>query len=291
MKNFTKIAIAYDFDGTLAKGNIQENSYIPDQLNMSKKEFWAEVSNLAKTHKMDDILAYMYLLISKAKENNSSYTKATLKKHGKNVKYFDGVESYFKLINNYAKKKNIKIDHYIISSGTKEMIEGTSIAKHFENIFASSFMCDANDVPQWPAVAINYTSKTQFLFRINKGIFDISDSQKINVYMEESERPMPFSNMIYIGDGLTDVPSMNLVKLMGGNSIGVYDHKKKGTKEKVKLLLDQDRVNYVAPADYTDNSPLVTIIKSIIDRIASIYSVKEYSDMNIAKKKRTAKHA
>ena len=276
-KKTVKIAIAYDFDGTLAKGNIQENSYIPDQLNMSKNDFWNEVGNLADAHKMDQILAYMYLLISKAKENDASYTKTTLRKHGKTVKYFDGVETYFNLINEYAKQKNVKIAHYIISSGTKEMIEGTSISKYFEHIFASSFMYDANNVPLWPAMAINYTSKTQFLFRINKGVLDISDNTRINEYMKESERPIPFSNIIYIGDGLTDVPSMKLVKSMGGNSIGVYDADKKGTKGKVQILLEQDRVNYVVPANYKESSPLVKIIKTIIDNIASTYSVKEYA--------------
>lgn len=276
-KKLTTVAIAYDFDGTLAKGNIQENSYIPEQLNMSKNDFWTEVRNHAKMHQMDEILAYMYLLLFKAKGKDASYTKRTLRKHGKSVKYFSGVKNYFKLINDYAKTKGIKIAHYIISSGTKEMIEGTDIARYFDYIFASSFMYDANDVPQWPAIAINYTNKTQFLFRINKGIQDISDNQTINEYMPESERPIPFSNIIYIGDGLTDVPAMKLVKSMGGNSIGVYDSEKKGTKTKVELLLRQDRVNYVVPANYDEGSPLIKIIKSIIDRIASIASVKEYS--------------
>lgn len=277
-KKHTTVAIAYDFDGTLAKGNIQENSFIPD-LGMNKKDFWAEVQKMSKKHEMDQILAYMYLLITKAKEKGKSFNKRSLIAHGKDVTYFRGVETYFNIINQYAKSKSINLEHFIISSGTKEMIEGTTIKRNFKFIYASSFLFDQHDVPIWPALAINYTTKTQFLFRINKGILNSWDNSKINEYTPEEDRTIPFENMIYIGDGLTDVPAMKLVKDRGGISIGVYtphSHKKK----EVTKLLKENRVNYVVTADYSEESDLVAVIKSLIDRIAAKSSVSKHAKMS-----------
>ncbi len=182
MRKNSIIAIVYDFDGTLAQGNIQENSFIPD-LGLTKEVFWNDVKDLAKQQEMDEILAYMYMLVSKATPNNNvKINRKSFQEHGKKVKYFKGVENYFGMINTYAKSKNIKLEHYIISSGTKEMIKGTSIAKNFNQIYASSFMYDQHDVAIWPAMAINYTTKTQFLFRINKGIKDAWSNDKINKF-------------------------------------------------------------------------------------------------------------
>lgn len=273
-KKYTTIAIAYDFDGTLARGNIQENSFIPN-LGMSKEKFWEEVDHIAKKHEMDQILAYMYLLINKAKAtDNVKIDKKSLSDHGKNVDYVDGVETYFDRINQYAKSQNIKIKHYIISSGTKEMIEGTSIAKYFEFIFASSFKYDQHNIAEWPAIAINYTTKTQYLFRINKGIKNAWDNSEINKYTPEEERPIPFKNMIYIGDGLTDVPAMKMINYQGGYSIGVYT---KGYKKNAYKLLAENRVTYVAKADYQKDSELDNIIKAIIDRISARQRVAKYA--------------
>jgi len=183
-KKYTVVAIVYDFDGTLAKGNIQDNSFIPSIEIKRKENFWDDVHALSKKDDMDEILAYMFLLITKASENGKvKFGKKALKEHGKKARYFDGVEDYFDRINQYAKAKEIKLEHYIISSGTKEMLEGTTIAKQFKKIYASSFKYDQNDIPVWPAVAINYTTKTQFLFRINKGIEEIWDNTKINEYI------------------------------------------------------------------------------------------------------------
>lgn len=283
-KKYTKVAIAYDFDGTLAKGNIQENSFIP-HLGIKKEDFWKEVQNTAHSNEMDEILAYMFCLVQKAKSGGKvKVDKSSLKNHGKSVQYFDGVEDFFPRINKYAKEKNIELHHYIISSGTKEMIEGTTIAKNFKYIYASSFKYDQHDVPEWPAMAINYTTKTQFLFRINKGIESASDNSKINTYTPESERPIPFEYMIYIGDGLTDVPAMKLVKDQGGTSIGVYCPNTRG-KSKVEQLLAEDRVNYVAPARYTENSDIERIVKATVNRIFEKESVGGFSKLNKDKHK------
>jgi 2-hydroxy-3-keto-5-methylthiopentenyl-1-phosphate phosphatase len=260
----------------LAKGNIQENSFIPD-LGMKKSDFWDEVKQLTKENEMDEILAYMFLLISKAKTHGGiKFDRKSLTAHGKDVSYFDGVEEFFDRINEYARQKHIKLEHYIISSGTKEMIEGTSIKKHFKTIYASSFKYDQNDVPEWPAIAVNYTTKTQFLFRINKGINNAWDNAKINTYVPKEKRPVPFERMIYIGDGLTDVPAMKLVKDQGGTSIGVYAPKSR-KKSAVQKLLTEKRVSYVAPANYSDGSELDQIIKATIDQASSISSVLKYA--------------
>ena len=272
----SKIAIVYDFDGTLAKGNIQDNSFIPD-LGIEKSKFWEEVNQLTRENNMDQILAYMYKLIEEAKKTGCKYDKKSLAEHGKTVQYFGGVEDYFNRINCYASQHDTSIDHYIISSGTKEMIEGTSIAAKFKYIYASSFLYDQHGIPLWPALAINYTTKTQFLFRINKGIETIWDNKRINQYIPENERPMPFKNMIYIGDGLTDVPAMKMVKSQGGNSIGVYAPKSH-QKQEVKKLLEQDRINYYAPADYSKGSQLNDIIQKLITQIsAREYLLKNYT--------------
>ena len=272
----TRVAIAYDFDGTLAKGNIQENSFIPD-LGVSKKVFWKEVKEISREHEMDEVLAYMYLLLKKARASGTVlFNKDSLKAHGKNVSYFNGVEGYFKRINQYAKAQKINLEHYIISSGTKEMIEGTSIARHFKYIYASSFKYDQNGVPDCPALAINYTIKTQFLFRINKGIENAWDNSKINKFTPENNRPIPFKHMIYVGDGLTDVPAMRMVKSQGGISIGVYAPNTQH-KSKVENLLKENRVSYVAAADYSEGKDLDNVLKAVIDQISANVSIKKYS--------------
>lgn len=276
-KKYTTVAIAYDFDGTLAKGNIQENSFIPN-LGLKKKEFWNEVKSITKDNEMDEILAYMYLLIKKAKEKAISCKKEDIKKHGESVKYFNGIEEYFDRINTYAIAKQIKLEHYIISSGTKEMIEGTSIAKNFKYIFASSFKYDHHDVAEWPALAINYTTKTQYLFRINKGIKNAWDNSNINNYTELSQRPILFENMVYIGDGATDIPAMKMLNYQGGTSIGVYPPNTRGAKEKAqKDLLPNNRANYVAKADYSNDSEIDRIIKSIINQISAKAKIEQYT--------------
>jgi len=263
MSESLKVAIVYDFDGTLAQGNIQENSFIPN-LGMTKELFWQEVEKTMIDNDMDGILAYMYCLLNKAKNQGIQVTKQHLKEHGKNVRYFSGVESYFPYINDYAKQYNICLEHYIISSGTKEMIEGTSIAKYFTYIYASSFKYYQNEAI-WPAVAINYTTKTQYLFRINKGIEHIWDHNAVNHFLEKHQRRIPFKNIIYIGDGLTDVPAMKLLKKKGGVSIGVYDPQgSEKDKQQVEALLSQDRVNYTFASDFGLNKPLVNKIQDIL---------------------------
>jgi hypothetical protein len=270
--NPVKIAIAYDFDGTLAPGNMQEHSFIP-RLGLDNDAFWAESNEMARQHDMDDILAYMQLMLNKAEEKKIPVTKEALLAHGKQIRFFGGVESFFDEINQYADSKGVVLEHHIISSGVRDIIQGTSIARHFKNIFASGYVFDHDNVAIWPALAINYTNKTQYLFRINKGIDNSFDNSLINKFVEEEHRPIPFSRMIYIGDGETDVPAMKMIKFKGGTAIAVYDPGKKKTKSKPSAkeiceeLIRQDRADFIAPADYSTDSKLCKILRVLINRI------------------------
>jgi hypothetical protein len=271
-KTPVKIAIAYDFDGTLAPGNMQEHSFIP-KLGINKTEFWKASNARAREHDMDDILAYMQLMLQKADEKHIPVTRKAFLDHGKNIRFFKGVESFFDRINLYAIGRGALIEHHIISSGIREIIKGTSIAKNFKNIFASGFVFDANDVAIWPALAINYTNKTQYLFRINKGIDNSYDNSLINKYVEHEKRPIPFPRMIYLGDGETDVPAMKMIKQEGGTAIAVFDLNKRKRKDKPSAkqiceeLILQNRADYIAPADYSENSKLYKILTALINKI------------------------
>ena len=255
------IAIAYDFDWTLASCDMAETSLLPS-LGLVAKEFWKEVNETTRQQEMDPILSYLYMLIKKSEEKGVSLTKESLKECGKNLPYFNGVEEYFSKINKYAESKGVKLDHYVISSGNKEIIEGSLIAKEFKKIYACSFKFDKNGIAEWPGITVNYTGKTQFLFRINKGIENAWDNSEINKYVERDKRPMPFENMIYLGDGETDVPAMTLLKQEGGHSIAVYAPE----RPKPNDLLTDGRVNYVTEADYSEDSELFSIIKDIIKK-------------------------
>ncbi len=271
MKQKIPLAIAYDFDGTLAPGNMQERSFIPE-LGISKEEFWHESRDVyAPTKDMDEILAYMYLLMSKA-EPNGGITRAVLEKHAHDLTFFPGVEEWFSRINTFADKLGIELKHYIISSGLREMIQASKIGSEFEYIWASGFMYDDSGKAIWPALAINYTTKTQYLFRINKGVLNSFENDRINSFTPDHKRAVPFTNMIYLGDGDTDVPSMKMMMHQGGKSIAVYDPEQKETKQPAcKRLQLQSRVNYYAEANYTDGSELDLIIKDILQHTAESY--------------------
>ena len=277
-----KAVIAYDFDGTLAPGNMQEHTFLPS-LGIKPSEFWTEANKKAKDNDMDDILAYMQLMLDKSKSKDIPVRKTDFENYGKGIELFDGVESYFERINAYAKSKGIALEHYIISSGLREFVKGTKIAKYFKNIFASGFKYDASGVAEWPALAINYTSKTQYLFRINKGIENSYDNTLINKYVAENERPIPFKRMIYIGDGETDVPAMKMIKYQGGNAIAVYNPKIRAKKNRLSPkqicedLIKQNRADYIAPANYSEGSNLDKIIKLIIDKISVEAELKKYA--------------
>ena len=257
-------ALMYDFDKTLSPKDMQEYAFIPN-VKMTPDEFWSECRNTMLENHMDQILAYMFVMYKKAK-GKFLFTRETLRALGKDVELFDGVETWFRRVNDYAEKRGMRAEHYIISSGLKEIIEGTPIAGNFEQIYAAEYCYDENGEPCWPAMAVNYTSKTQFLFRINKGVLEVTENDGLNEFMPEDKRRVPFRNMVYIGDGLTDVPCMKLVRTNGGHSIAVFQDDKK----KVNNLLLEGRVDYVIKADYSIGSEMEKAAFAIIDHAAAV---------------------
>ncbi len=260
------VAICYDFDKTLSPDDMQAQGYI-QSVGYDVKDFWTEANQLAVDNDMDQNLAYMFKMVKEA-EGNLIFNKDNLREYGSKVKLFPGVEEWFERMRLYGQKRGVIVEHYIISSGLREMIEGTSIAQKgaFTKIYASSFYYNSRGLAEWPAQVINYTNKTQCLFRIEKGVLDINDPG-VNEYFPPEEIRVPFRNMIYIGDSDTDVPCMKLVNVHGGYSIGVFNPEE-GDKAKVYKMVRDNRIKMFAPADYRDGSQLDTLVKKIIDRTA-----------------------
>ena len=266
------LAICYDFDKTLSPDDMQAQGYI-QSVNYEVSDFWKESNKLAADNDMDQNLAYMYMMRDKSR-GKLVFNKETLRDEGSKVKLFPGVNTWFDRINEYGTAKDVIVEHYIISSGLKEMIEGTEVAKHFKKIYASSFYYDDRGEAVWPAQVINYTNKTQFLFRIVKGVLDINN-QEVNSHFEANQYHIPFRNMVYIGDSDTDIPCMKLVNVNGGHSIGVYNAETKD-KSKVFRMLDEDRIKYFAQADYTAGSKLEKLVKQIIDRTIANEKLEDF---------------
>ncbi len=274
MNNFSKrrtkekepvLAICYDFDKTLSPDDMQAQGFIQAVGYEDKSKFWEKSNEIARNNDMDQNLAYMYMMMQES-EGNVLFTKDTLYEYGKQVTLYPGVENWFSRIREYGKKYGVIVEHYIISSGLKEMIEGTTVANEFEEIYASAFFYNEKNVAVWPAQVVNFTNKTQFLFRIEKGILDINDPG-VNDYFPPEEMRVPFRNMVYIGDSDTDIPCMKLVNTYGGHSIGVYDSDTK-EKNKVYKMMRDNRIKYFAEADYSENGKLDLLLKTIIERTA-----------------------
>lgn len=264
------LAVCYDFDRTLSPENMQDG-YIR-AVDYDVDSFWEESNRLAGDHCMDQNLAYMYKMLQSAR-GKEILNKERLKQYGGKVRLYDGIKGWFRRINAYGEKRGILVEHYIISSGLREIIEGTAIAKDFTHIYASSFYYNEHGEPCWPAQVINYTNKTQFLFRIEKGILDINDNA-VNDHFAEGELRVPFRNIVYIGDSATDIPCMRLVNSLGGHSIGVYDSENTASKDTVRRMIRDERIRYYVPADYTKGSEMDILIHRIIDKTAA-YEVLE----------------
>ena len=270
-KQKPRMAICYDFDKTLSPNDMQTYTLIPS-LGMENDVFWTETKELAEENLMDNNLAWMYQLFVRSKSSRKSISKSYFHEVGKEIPLYRGVDTWFSRINDYARKKGIQVEHYIISSGLKELIEGSSIAKEFNRIYASSYYYSPDGVAEWPAQAVNYTNKTQFIFRIAKGIFEEFD-ERVNDSMQEQDLYIPYENIVYIGDSATDIPCMRLVKSKGGFSIGVYDPEK-NERDKVYQLYMDHRITYYAPADYSDNSKISSYLTQIIDIVAARETMK-----------------
>lgn len=267
------VALIYDFDGTLSPGNMQEFGFI-QAIGKKPEEFWRMSDEIAKGQDASNILSYMKLMFDEAKKAGIKLRREDFRKFGKDIELFEGVREWFGLVNRYGKSKGVRIEHYINSSGLAEIIEGTPIASEFKRIFACSFLYNDKGEAEWPGVAVDYTAKTQFLFKINKGILSIRDSKKVNESQLEENKRIPFPNMIYFGDGETDIPCMKIVRMFGGNSIAVYNPDISRKKATARKLLRQKRVNFITPASYTEKSRTYEVVCSIIDKIKSEHQLQ-----------------
>ena len=271
------LAICYDFDKTLSPDDMQAQGYI-QSVGYDVAEFWRQTDILAKQTEMDQNLAYMYMMVREA-VGNLVFSRKTLAEYGSHVSLFPGVEDWFSRIREYGAERGVIVEHYIISSGLREMIEGTRVAGEFEKIYASSFYFNDRGIAVWPAQVINYTNKTQFLFRISKGVLEVNDTA-VNDPVAPEELRVPFRNMVYIGDSDTDIPCMKLVNSNGGHSIGVYNSETKD-KSKVHKMLRDRRIKYFVPADYREGGELDMLLKAIIENTVTRDVLENKAEIDI----------
>jgi len=263
------IAVVYDFDGTLSPQPMQEYTVLP-QLGIKAKDFWDEVGRESRETISEQMLVYMRLMLEKAELKKVHIGRDDLRSMATNIEYFPGVESWFERINDFVQQEarsHVKVEHYIVSAGLREILDGISIHHHFRRIFASEYHFDHHGVATFPKLLITDTTKTQYLFRINKGREELTET--INDHMPEEQRPIPFNNMIYIGDGLTDVPSMTVTKQNGGHTIAVYRKGSSKGKNVCRDLLKAQRVDFIAPADYTADSQLESRMQALLRAVIS----------------------
>ena len=270
------VALVYDFDGTLSPGNMQEFGFI-QAVGTTPQQFWDMSNQLAVGQDASNVLSYMKMMYDEAHAKGISLRSESFREFGKDVVLFEGVREWFRLINEYGRSQGVKVEHYINSSGLKEIVEGTPIANEFRYIFAGSFIYDENGEAVWPGIAVDSTNKTQFLFKINKGIFSARDNKRLNSSMAEEKKRVPFTNMIYFGDGETDVPCMKIVSMFGGNSVAVYapgNEKKRAIAQRLKK---QGRVRFTVPAQYTADSTAYRLVCAIIDKIKADTVLQQFS--------------
>ncbi len=263
-KQKTVVALLYDFDKTLCTQDMQNYSFIPS-LGMSPHDFWEETNEFVEENQMDGILAYMYRMVRKSREKGVPLTRETLRRCGQDISFFPGVTDWFSRISRFGDLLGIEVEHYVISSGLREIIEGTEIANCFKEVYACEFFYDENGIPVWPKLAVNFTAKTQFIYRINKGVLNVSDDKALNASMPDEHKRISFVNMVYIGDGLSDVPCMKMMRSYGGQAIAVYQDANRGAVEE---LLRKERVDFIYPADYREGSPLENTVKNILRKMA-----------------------
>lgn len=269
-----KVALIYDFDKTLCTKDMQEYSLIPSLGYENASEFWEEVTVLTRANHMDAIGAYLYTLHKKFKELGTPLHKSMFSDLGKDIVLYPGVETWFERVNKIGEENGLEVEHYIISSGMDEIIRGTTIAKHFKKIYACRYYYE-DDYAVWPAQIVNYTTKTQYIFRINKQVLDENDDKDLNKYIDFKDRPIPFEHMVYIADGITDIPCMRLVKEYGGNAIAVYNEESGKARIVAESLIKDGRANYMAKANYEENSDMEILIKKIFENINSSLALKE----------------
>ena len=258
------IAFLYDFDKTLCTTDMEDYAFIPS-LGMTPREFWALANGFGHANRMDGILAYMYTMIQESEKRDLPFTRESLREMGRDIVLFPGVEGWFRRINAFGEEQGVQVEHYVISSGLREIIEGSAISGEFKEIYASEFYYDGEGRPVWPKLTVNFTAKTQFVYRINKGVLDVSDDKSLNDSMPDDSKRVPFTNMIYMGDGLSDVPCMKMMRAYGGQAIAVYQE---SNRMGVEDLLAKGRVDFIFPADYSEGTALDQTVKNIIRKMA-----------------------
>ena len=272
MKKKPIVALIYDFDGTLSPGNMQEFGFI-QAVGKTPEEFLKMSDGLAAGQDASNVLSYMKMMFDEAKKNNITLRRSDFRKFGKHIELFEGVKELFGLINEYGEAHGVKIEHYINSSGLKEIIEGSPLAKEFKHIFACSYIYNDEGEAVWPGIAVDYTAKTQFIFKINKGIFSAHDNKMVNASIAEDKKRIPYPRMIYFGDGETDIPCMKIVSMFGGHTIAVYNPDKPKKKAFAEKLKRQGRASFIAPADYRKESRTFKVVCAIIDKIKADYEL------------------
>ena len=258
------VAFLYDFDKTLCTTDMEDYAFIPS-LGMTPREFWSVANGFGHANRMDGILAYMYTMIRESEQRDLPFTRESLREMGRDIVLFPGVQEWFGRINAFGDSQGVQVEHYIISSGLREIIEGSSISGEFKEIYASEFYYDEAGKPVWPKLTVNFTAKTQFVYRINKGVLDVSDDKTLNDSMPDDSKRVPFTNMVYMGDGLSDVPCMKMMRAYGGQAIAVYQE---SNRMGVEDLLAKGRVDFIFPADYSEGTALDQTVKNIIRKMA-----------------------
>ena len=277
MEKLPIVAFLYDFDKTLCTADMQNYAFIPS-LGMTPAEFWPVANGFGSANRMDGILAYMYTMIRESEKRNMPLTREKLINMGKDIVLYSGVEDWFRRINAFGAEQGVRVEHYVISSGLKEIIEGCPISTEFKEIYASEFFYDESGKPVWPKMAVNFTAKTQFVYRINKGVLDVSDDKTLNDSMPDDSKRVPFTNMIYVGDGLSDVPCMKMMRAYGGQAIAVYQET---NRMAVEELMAKHRVDFIFKADYSEGTPLDLTVKNIIRKMAIVDRLGEETNRQL----------
>lgn len=267
----TKVALVYDFDETLSTTYMQDYMLIPE-LGLKPNEFWKAANEWSAQNGVDQVTGSMYYFKYLAEKKGLKLTREMLASCGAFIVFFKGVETWFDRIIRYGKYLGVDVEHYIISSGYEEIIEGCAIRRSIKEVYGCSFVFNDEGLPIWPARVVNYSSKVQCLSKINKGLGKFDD-KAVNEYTPDDKRRIPYSRIIYFGDGMTDIPSMKMVKDRGGNVIAVYKpyshHKEKAIK-----LLKENRVNFALPADYRENKEIDLVVKTILNKVATEHDLE-----------------
>ena len=257
------IAFLYDFDKTLCTTDMEDYAFIPS-IGYTPAEFWGRANAFGWENRMDGLLAYMYTMIQECAAQNIKLDRAFLNHCGESIQLFPGVREWFARINAFGESLGVQVEHYVISSGLREIIEGSGIAQEFREIYACEFYYNENGDACWPKLDVNFTNKTQFVYRINKGILDVSRDKELNDSMPDDSKRVPFTNMIYMGDGLSDVPCMKMMRAYGGQAIAVYQA---SNRQGVEKLLADGRVDFIFPADYREGMELDRTVRDILRKM------------------------